>query len=229
MAGLQPVQMPATRGEFRRLAVVETADQGRAAAAQAVQDQFDGVFRKICANCSGWRASIPSAEMADATKAAWLEVFIANAKRLSPEAIQAGIAALQAKRQKYLPSPQDFVDLCRGSEFPSLEACKYEIQAGRKPFSSPFVAYLAARCGSILHPSTSKEAMAAGFAAEYKSALKLAETGYFENPVPMLEKKEPDENGVFYQHLLKTFPALAVEFLADLNARGITLHGCDNQ
>lgn len=226
---LQAVQMPQTRGEFRKLAVVATDSQAQGAAVNAVQEQFDTIFRKICANCSGWRASIPSAEMADATKAVWLEVFIANAKRLSPAAIQAGMTALQAKRQKYLPSPQEFVDLCAGAEFPTLEQCKYEIQGGCKPFSSPFVAYLASRCGSILHPSTSKDAMAVGFAVEYKAALKLAESGYFENPVPLLEKKEPDENWVFYQHLLKTFPAMAVEFLADLNARGITLHGCDNQ
>lgn len=222
---LQAVQMPQTRGEFRKLVVVEAADQGRAVQAQAVQDQFDGIFRRICANCSGWRASIPSAEMADATKAAWLEVFLANAKRLSPAAIQAGMTALQARRQKYLPSPQEFVDLCSGAAFPSLEECKYEIQAGRKPFSSAFVGYLAARCGSILHPSTSKEAQAAGFAAEYKAALRLAESGYFETPVPLLEKKEPDPNVVFYQQLLASFPAAAADFLADLQRRGIVLPG----
>lgn len=223
MGGLQQLQMPATRGDLRRLAVVDTADQGRAAAAQAVQDKFDDVFRKICANCSAWRASIPSAEMADATKAAWLEVFLANAKRLSPEAIKFGLQALQAKRQKYLPSPQEFVDLCSGAAFPSLEDCKYEIQAGRKPFSSAFVAYLASRCGGILHPSTSKEAMATGFALEYRAALRLAESGYFDNPVPMIEKKEADPNLVFYKTLLGAFPQAADDFLHDLERRGIVL------
>jgi hypothetical protein len=66
--------------------------------------------------------------------------------------------------------------------------------------------------------------MAAGFSAEYKAAILLAESGYFENPVPMLERKAPDENVVYYRYLKQNFPELAADFLHDLSARGIDLH-----
>lgn len=196
----------------------------------AMQRAFDETFRRICVSCSGFRASLPDDAWAATTKQVWLEVFLANGSRLTLDRINSGIRKLQANRQKYLPSPQEFVDLCvsgGGEEIPTMEEAKAEIMAGRKPWSCKFVEYLAVKTGSILHPSTNARARDAAFSVEYKRVKSLVAQGFFEQgDAPRLHVQQMDENLQHYFYLRRSFPeaGYAADFMADCKRRGIILH-----
>lgn len=233
------VTMPNTRRELQQISARVPANQENAptpAQYAAAADWFKPLFNEICANCPGWKAAIPDGG-ADSVAQVWFEALVSRKAALNPEAIRRGMRNLQAKRLTWLPHPLDFVDMCledHGGSIPSMADAKYEIQCGRKseyvdgkriekPYSSPFVEYLAGKTGAILHPSTSKEQRDIGFSIEYKAAVELAKTGFFEQGDNKRVSQQPmDSNLAYYFQLVKSHgEEFANEFLADCATRGI--------
>ena len=234
---MKVVKMPQNRGELLKMtgglpANNEPTEEQR----KAAQEWFTPIFQKICGHCPGWKNAIGEGAIG-VTAGIWMEALTSRREILNPEALNRGMRNLQEKRLTWLPSPLDFVDMClqdQGGSIPSMADAKYEIQCGRKveyvggkrvekPYSSPFVEYLAGKTGAILHPSTSREQRDIGFSIEYRAAVELAKTGFFEQGDNKRVAQQPmDSNLAYYFQLVKSHgEEFANEFLADCATRGI--------
>lgn len=224
---MQALQMPKNRGELRKLAqaVPAPADKPTVDELAVLQAWFEPIWLQICANCPGWKAAIPDGG-ADVIARTWFEALASRRGALGDEAIRRGLLALQGKRLTWLPHPLDFVDMCLpvGGGIPTLDAARFEIESGKRPWSCDFIAHLAAETGALLHPSTAKAARDVGFRLEYEKAQELAKTGFFEQgSTKRLEQQPMDENQRFALYLFRAFPDadFGAEFVEDCRKRGI--------
>lgn len=193
-----------------------------------IQGWFDSIFMQVCTCCSGWKSAIPNDKWLSATKRSWFVAFAANRNSLNDKAIAKGLRKLQKKKQVYLPPVEEFIELCMDNPYPPLEEAKAEILAGRKPYSSKFIEYLASRTkSSALHPTTEKSQGNAEFKIEYDKAAELAKTGFFEQgEVKRIKSKPMDKNLAHYLELKSRYPKrpkLAEDFLANCKKRGINI------
>ncbi|MEB4592332.1 replication protein P, partial [Candidatus Thiothrix sp. Deng01] len=207
--------------------VVELPERKQVDFQGALADWFNEIFPEILMACPKWGLTISGDAMMGAAKRVWLQALADNGIT-KKSMVARGIKALQDRGQEYLPSPAEFCQLCKEqkSKLPTLAESKLEILVGRKPWSCPFVEYLAGKTGSILHPTTERELRDAAFAIEYRKAVELAETGYFEQDgIQRIKKQEIDSSLQHYFHLKKSFPDLpyADDFISDCRLKGIHL------
>jgi hypothetical protein len=239
---LQQVNMPATRGEFRQMAarnqeVTQAAEPTREQSA-SLSDWFKLIFYKICANCPGWKNSIPAGGM-DSIAGVWFEALTSRRDALNHDAISKGLLTLQSKRLTWLPHPLDFVDMCLddGHALPSLadamaevrekaHSAKYRAKGDAEvTYSHPMIKHLAGQCGGLFLTGIGEKSAKEEFARQHKKAVEMANSGAFDAAAnPQLEQKAEDENLAYYKTLVRDFafmPSLAGDYLQACRENGI--------
>ena len=193
----------------------------------ALAEWFNEVFPEILMACPKWGLTISGDAMMRAAKRVWLQAM-ADGGVTKKSMVSRGIKALQDRGQEYLPSPAEFCALCKesGDKLPTKAEARLEIQIAKKPWSCAFVEYLAGKTGTILHPTTEKELRDFAFAIEYKKAVELHESGFFnQGETPQIQQKEMDSNLKHYFFLKNSFPneKYADDFIIECRDRGINI------
>lgn len=240
---LQPIKLPATRGEFLKAAAnmpEQSLTEPTEAQRRDARNWFNPIFREICIHCPGWKNAIPDDGGIETAARVWFETLTSKRQLLQPDVIKRGMRALQAKRLTWLPSPLDFVDMCLEDEsLPSLKEAFSEVRSKAHSakfrvkgdpeieYSHPMVKYLAGKCGGLFLTGIGERQAREAFADEYRAATEKFRVGYFdESATPKLEAQPMDSNLAYYLGLKRDFPHvpnLADEYLQECKSRGIYL------
>lgn len=90
-----------------------------------VADRIDSLFLDLKGIRAGWRATWATAEIEEAAKRQWALTLLEH-RLAGHEQIEGGLARCRQIRGTYVPSPSEFVELCKPQPedygFPSLEA-----------------------------------------------------------------------------------------------------------
>lgn len=178
-------------------------------------EKFDSIFMEILSHCPGWRASQATPDMLMTTKKTWLKAIIEGGVA-NEVLIRKAVRKLGKLNEKYLISPQRFVELCIEVEMndyglPDFEEAFREASqkcAKRKyqqqlSWSHQVVKVACSRCSHELLCEAEAQSKPK-FYREYKSEFeefKRLLTGV----QPQLICEKPDVNLLAYQRYLEQF------------------------